>query len=294
METDIVVSIITPSYNRLDLIPETVNSVLSQNYKFFEYIIVDDGSTDGTLDWLRRVKDPRVKVLVHEEFKNLGQAASINKGISNASGKYVVILDSDDLLAPNILAEHARFLNDNRDVGMVYGQGYAIDAEGRVLYSLFAPDHYEDGDPNRLLLDCYIVSPGLCMFRKNIIEKVGSLEESFRAAQDHDFALRIAECSLIAYSGIPSFYYRKHDGAISVNGLETRWNNGLRILSRAVGRYPYKKTTVRKRRAVLEYRLGKVYWYNDRKGLAANHFFKAGFLDPIRAMRVILGLERNT
>lgn len=287
-----VVSVITPSFNRLSLIPETVNSVLSQSYEFFEYIIVDDGSTDGTLDWLRRLDDPRVKVLVHENQKNLGQAASINKGIINTLGKYVVILDSDDLLAPGILSEHVNFLESHRNVGMVYGQGVAIDKSGNTMYELFSPDHSENGDPNNLLLDCYIVSPGLCMFRKDIIEKVGFLEESFRAAQDHDFALRVAECSLIAYSGLPAFYYRKHDGAISVNGLEARWRNGFRILSRAINRYPYRKEIVRKRRAVLNYHLGKVYWSNN-KFRAIGHFMLAGCFDPIRATKVFLNIDNN-
>ena len=63
MEAKVVVSVITPSFNRLSLIPETVNSVLSQSYKFFEYIIVDDGSTAGTLDWLRSLDDARVDQL---------------------------------------------------------------------------------------------------------------------------------------------------------------------------------------------------------------------------------------
>ncbi|WP_396623117.1 glycosyltransferase [Marinobacter sp. W-8] len=292
MEAKVVVSVITPSFNRLSLIPETVNSVLSQSYKFFEYIIVDDGSTDGTLDWLRSLDDARVKVLIHENHKNLGQAASINKGISNALGKYVVILDSDDLLAPGILSEHVSFLESHTSVGMVYGQGVAIDKSGNILYELFSPVHTENGDPNNLLLDCYIVSPGLCMFRKDTIEKIGFLEESFRAAQDHDFALRVAECSLIAYSGVPAFYYRKHDGAISVNGLETRWRNGFRILSRAIKRYPYKKKTVRKRLAVLNYHLGKVYW-SKNKFRSIRYFVLAGVFDPIRAIKVFLNTDNN-
>lgn len=94
-----LVSVITPSFNRVDLLPATLNSVLSQGYEQLEYLIVDDGSTDGTWEWLNCVDDPRVKVFSHPDRKNRGQAASINLGLRYARGRYVVILDSDDLLA---------------------------------------------------------------------------------------------------------------------------------------------------------------------------------------------------
>ena len=281
-----VVSVITPSFNRVDLLPTTLNSVLAQSYGLFEYLIVDDGSTDGTWEWLNSVDDPRVKIFSHPGRENRGQAASINLGLRYASGRYVVILDSDDLLAEGALAAHVELLEKTPSVGMVYGQGYAIDESEVRLYQLFPSSHQESSDPDRLLLDCYIASPGLCMFRKSVVSKVGQLEETFRAAQDHDFVLRVAEVSQIAYSGVVCFYYRKHGGSISANGKLARWQNGFKILEKAAARYPYQRSTLRRRRAVLHFRLGQVYFEQRMYGKATTSFLTCFLLDPRRAIAV--------
>lgn len=281
-----VVSVITPSFNRIDLLPATLNSVLSQSYGQLEYLVVDDGSTDGTWEWLNRVDDSRVKIFSHPGRENRGQAASINLGLRHARGRYVVILDSDDLLADGALAAHVEVMDKTPSVGMVYGQGYAVDEGAARLYQLFPSSHQERNDPNRLLLDCYIVSPGLCMFRKSVVSKVGVLEETFRAAQDHDFVLRVVEVSHIAYSGVECFYYRKHGGTISANGKLTRWQNGFKILERAAARYPYQRSTLRRRRAVLYFRLGQVYLEKRMYGKAIASFLACSLLDPRRAIAV--------
>jgi|JYMV01.1.fsa_nt_gi glycosyltransferase involved in cell wall biosynthesis len=283
------VTIITPSFNRVDLLPKTIESVISQSVEDFQYIIVDDGSTDGTWEYLQTLKDPRIILLSHPGRENRGQSASINFGLSNAAGKYIVILDSDDLLAEDALENHIDILERDSSLGMVYGQGYVIDSEGKIQYPIFSCSHQELNDPNALLLNFYIVSPGLCMFRREIVDRIGGLEEGFRAAQDHDFTLRVAEVSKIAYSGVDCFLYRKHAGTISVNGALTRWRNGFIILERAATRYPYRSEIIRKRRAVLCYRMGEVYRDSGQYFRAAVSFFSSAALDPVRAVGVVLG-----
>ncbi|WP_405420046.1 glycosyltransferase family 2 protein [Marinobacter flavimaris] len=285
------VSVITPAYNRRDLMPATLDSVLGQTFPDFEYLIVDDGSTDGTFEWLKAISDPRVTVLNHENRANHGQAASINLGLSRARGDYLVILDSDDLLAPEALEMHLACLDRHDSLGMVYGQGYAIDVHGNRLYPLFSDDHQEEGVPDNLLLDCYVVSPGLCMFRRSIVGAAGPLEVSFRAAQDHDFLLRVVEKAPFAYSGALCFYYRKHDGSISTNGQLARWQNGFEILRRAASRYPYRNATLRKRKAVLCFRLGATLFGQGHRLRALGYLAKSGLLDPARAVAVVFGRE---
>ncbi|ABM18726.1 glycosyltransferase family 2 protein [Marinobacter nauticus] len=287
-----LVSVITPAFNRVMLLQETLNSVISQKNCNFEYLIIDDGSTDGTWDWLQNLQDPRIRVMRHPNHENRGQAASINLGLKKAVGHYVVILDSDDLLAEGALEAHSRFLANNAEFAMVYGSGFAVDNNLDPIYPLFRNNHVEKSDPNNLLLDCYIPSPGLCMFRKAVVDKIGFLEESFRAAQDHDFVLRIAEAFPIAYSGYHSFYYRKHENSISQKGLEKRWSTGFEILNRAEARFPYRRSTIRKRRALLHFRMGQVYWKQGNVGRSAIHILLAGFGDPVRAVNVILGVEK--
>src|SRR5690606_14136464 len=194
------------------------------------------------------------------------------------------ILDSDDMFAPGKLRAQVEFLRDHPEVGMVYGQGHAINASGEFLFKVPGDGHAEPSDPNRLLLDCYMALPGGALIRRSVLDRVGSFEESFRAGQDHDMAIRIMEATPCAYLPKLAFYYRKHDDAISVKGLERRWLTGLEILRRANERYPYMRSTIRKRKAVLQFRLGQTYWRERRKAKALPHLISSGLLDPARAL----------
>lgn len=282
-----LVSVITPAFNRARYIEQTVLSVLGQTLRNLEYIVVDDGSTDGTFELLKQFSDTRFQLLRHPGGVNRGQAASINLGLRAATGRYVVILDSDDYLAPDKLEWQSEFLEENPDYGMVYGQGEAVDENGKFLFNTLPKDHAEPSDPNRLLLDCYMALPGGAMFRRSLLDAVGLFEEKFRAAQDHDMALRLMESSKVAYRPRVAFYYRKHGESISHNALERRWKTGFEILARASKRYPYAASTLRKRKAVLNYRLGEVYWNDCRRLLGLCHFMKSGLLDPARALTVV-------
>lgn len=287
------VSVIIPSYNRAAYISEAVESVLNQTYKAIDLIVVDDGSRDGSYEKLAAIAEKgQLILLTHPQHANKGQSASINLGLKRAKTKYVAILDSDDMFAVSKLADQVAFLEAHPEIGMVYGQGHAIDASGKFLFKVPGDGHEEVSDPNRLLLDCYMALPGGALVRREVFEAVGYFEESFRAGQDHDMALRIMESTQCAYLPKLAFYYRKHDEAISVNGLERRWHTGMEILNRAVARYPYKASSVRKRRAVLHFRLGQTYWREQRRLKSVPHLLSSGLLDPVRALSVLAGRER--
>lgn len=287
------VTVIIPVFNRVKLIKEAVDSVLSQDYAPIDLIVVDDGSSDGTLEWLQRIdREGALRLFCHPNRANRGQSASINLGLSEARGDYVAILDSDDGFAYGAIARHAEFLNRHLNVGMVYGNGMAIDLDGNPLgFNTLKDGHLETGDPNKLLMDCYVALPGGSMVRKEIYQKVGGFDESFRASQDHDMALRIFEATKVAYIPEIAFYYRKHKGSISTNALERRWRTGFEILRRAKVRYPYRPDVLRKRAAVLNFRLGQTLWRERKVITALPYLMKSGLLDPIRAVRVVSGKE---
>ncbi|MCK0105478.1 glycosyltransferase [Marinobacter sp. S0848L] len=288
-----LVSVLTPAYNRAAFISEAVESVLNQTYDNIEYIVIDDGSTDDTYSILQEYEDTgRLRLLTHKNRQNRGQSASLNLGLKAATGDYIVILDSDDRLHQHKLQKQVEFLEQNPGIGMVYGQAMAIDEGGKELFPIPPDNHVEPGDPNRLLLDCYMALPGGAMVRKTVFDCVGFFEEEFRASQDHDMVIRLAEAAPFAYVKETAFYYRKHDDAISSHGLERRWRAGFEILNRAAARYPYKRSTLRKRRALLHFRMGQVYWKKGNVGRSAIHILLAGFGDPVRAVNVILGVEK--
>lgn len=294
MQISKLVSIITPVYNRLNYISDTIGSVQGQTYPHFEHIVVDDGSVDGTYELLQKFcQKGTIQLFCHKGRKNQGQSASINMGLTKAQGHYIAILDSDDMFTPEKLTHQVAFLEKNLDIGMVYGQGIAIDSYGKPLFKLIPANHKEFSDPNKLLLDCYIPLPGAALVRKAVYDQVGFFEESFRSGQDHDMALRVMETTKTAYLPEVAFYYRKHRDSISVNGLETRWKTGFEILKRAAQRYPYKNRTLRKRAAVLNFRLGQTYWRQCKYITAAPLLLKSALLDPARAIKVASGKEQN-
>lgn len=288
-----LVSVVIPSFNRSAYIDEAIQSVRSQGYPYVELIVVDDGSTDGSFEKLKQLQDQGIlELLTHPGQQNRGQSAAINLGIGHAKGEYLAILDSDDMFAADKLSDQVSFLQDNPSFGMVYGQGHAVDAVGNFLFKVPGDNHIEPSDPNRLLLDCYMALPGGALIRRSVFNKVGLFEEVFRAGQDHDMAIRIMEATNCAYLPKLAFYYRKHGDSISAKGLERRWKTGMEILRRAAERYPYKKSTLCKRKAVLHYRLGQTYWRESGKLKAIHHLLLAGVHDPMRAIGVILGREK--
>jgi glycosyltransferase involved in cell wall biosynthesis len=288
-----LVSIITPAYNREKYIEKTIYSVINQPYDNIEYFVIDDGSTDKTYSLLKEFDNCKyIKLLSHKNHINCGQSASINLGLTMVNGKYVTILDSDDMFHPEKLSKQVEFLEKHSNIGMVYGQIIAIDKFDKELFQYLSENHNETSDPNILLLNCYIPSPGACLVRKSIFEKVGFFEENFRSSQDHDMALRIFEKTDIAYLPDVSLYYRIHEDSISTKCLETRWRTGFEILRRAKNRYPYKGSTIRKRTAVLNFRMAQVFYKQKRYFSAFVCLVKSGILDPLRAKGVLMGDEK--
>jgi hypothetical protein len=127
--------------------------------------------------------------------------------------------------------------------------------------------------------------------RAAVVRQAGFFDESLRAAQDHDMAIRIAEITRLAYVNESIFYYRRHSDSISVKSADRRWRNGFLILDKAAARHPYPASVIRKRRAVLHFRLGQCEAKSRRFVRALGHFVMAGLLDPSRALAVLGGKQ---
>ena len=284
-----LVSVLIPAYNRAAYITRTVDSVLAQTYPRIQLIVTDDGSSDGTLEILQSyAAKGQLTLLRHPGGQNRGQSASLNLALEHAHGEYISILDSDDMFAPRKLEVLVGFLERHPEFGLAYSNGFAVDESDNIHYEIHTPDHKEENDPNRLLMDCYFLLPQNAVVRRSVLTKAGKFEESFRSAQDHDMLLRIAEIAKLAYLPEHLFYYRRHDDSISAKRQDLRWRTGFEILRRAAKRYPYRRSAIRKRRAVLHFRMGEVLWSSRHQLTALRHLALAGILDPIRSLRVLV------
>ncbi len=292
MEEVAKVSVIIPACNRKNYIDQTIRSVLEQTYSNIELIVVDDGSTDGTYEKIKSYGD-NLTLLTHKGYANRGQSAAINLGMENTTGKYIAILDSDDYWELNKLAIQVGYLEKHPDVGLIYTNGYAVDANGEMLYPIYSDSHVEHNEPDNVLLDCYILLPQNSLVRKNIYDQLAGFNEGYRAAQDHDMLIRIAEITNFSYLTDYLFYYRVHEDSISKKSQRDRWTNGFKILECAKKRHPYKSSTIRKRKAVLNYRIGICCITEDRRVMAAWHILLAFVLDPIRSIKIITHLEKR-
>ncbi len=184
-----VISLVTPSFNHAPYLQGTMESVLQQRYPRLEYIVQDGGSTDGTVELLRRYADH----LHHwESAPDRGQAHAINLGMQRSTGEIMAYLNSDDLLLPGTLAYVAHYFQQHPDVDVVYGHRVLIDVNGAEIGRWVLPRH----DDHVLPFADYI--PQETMFwRRRAWDRVGGyLDESFQFAMDWDLILRFREAGL--------------------------------------------------------------------------------------------------
>ena len=181
------VSVIIPTYNRLPLLKEAVESVLTQDFEDLELIVVDDGSTDGTGEEMERYSG-RVKLLQHSE--NKGVSAARNKGILHAKGKYLSFLDSDDLWVKGKLKILVAFLDDNPQYPLCYTDEIWI-RKGKRVNPKLKHAKYSGWIFERCLPLCTI-SPSSVMIRKALFSKVGLFDEALPVCEDYDFWLRVS------------------------------------------------------------------------------------------------------
>jgi len=187
-----LVSIVTPSLNQGRFIEDTLRSVLSQDYPRIEYLVVDGGSTDGTIAILGRY-DAKLRWISEPDD---GQGAAINKGLRLTSGEIVGWLNSDDVYEPQAVSAAVAHLRQHPETALVYGDATLIDVESNDIGPC---SHVEPVNLDRLVHEGdYIVQPA-AFFRRSAFAEVGGLDESLHWALDYDLWLKIARRFPIAY-----------------------------------------------------------------------------------------------
>ncbi len=197
-----LVSVVIPTYNRCDYLAETIESVLSQDHPAIEVVVVNDGSTDATLEVLKQFEG-RINVVTQP---NSGQGAAVNRGLATASGGYITLVSDDDPILPNALSRLVDVLETNLRALVAYPDWFIIDPDGEQTGRI-ALLEYSFIDMVRHHL-CY---PGPCaLFRRIAVELTGGWDVRWRWVADYDFWLRLSLHGPMVHVAEPMATWRRH------------------------------------------------------------------------------------
>lgn len=186
------ISIVTPSYNQAQFLERTILSVLNQNYPNLEYIIIDGGSTDESVEIIKKYE----KYLTYwVSEKDKGQAGAINKGFEKSSGEILAWLNSDDTYLPETFYKITKSFKQNPEADLIFGNMYFINKSDLVIGELRLTKLNID---NFLYEGISIPQPAT-FWKKNIFKKVGKIQVKYQYCMDFDFFVRIAEIGKLMY-----------------------------------------------------------------------------------------------
>jgi len=284
-----LVSVIMPTFNRRDYLGEAVDSVISQSIGNWEWLIIDDGSSEDTEEFLRSsYSDSRIS---YYKQQNQGQSAARNKGISHSRGNFICFLDSDNRWYPNKLVRQLDEIQNNPDVDIVYGDSYIIDGTGEIV-SRRNIARYSGYITAKLLVDNFI-SMNTTMTRSPVIKKIGGFNTSNRWDEDYELWLSVSINSRFLY--IPEYFgeYRIMGNQIS-DDKESRIQANEKLILQFVSRNPNVVSKKEKKLALSKFYHRWAYLARSEKRHkdATGHYLHSLSLAPLTA-RAYLGLLKN-
>jgi len=300
-----LVSIIIPNFNSLKYIEETLNSVFNQTYDHIEIIIVDDGSTDGSFEYISALNNSNVKL-----FKNPGKGACAarNYGFSLVNGEYIQFLDSDDTLDTDKIKSQIDLLLDFPERVGVCSTKHFYEDKNKVVVT-DTPFLFSTNKPQEFLLKLYgadgkhhnMVAQHAWLVPKHIIEKAGLWNENLVKDQDGEFFCRVVMASKgICYSENVFCYYRKNSQNVSISSGKTRSHliSQLRALDSKAKQLRGDGMTVAYKNAMsLQYKLIAINAYPEFKDLSkqalkSSHNYGGSDYVPVLGGRIIETIKR--
>jgi len=202
------VSVLMPVYNGEKYLKEAIESILNQTFSDFEFLIINDGSTDQSVNIIESYDDPRIR-LIHNK-QNLGLIDTLNKGMDICTGKYIARMDADDISLPERIEKQFDFMEKNQNVSVC-----------GTLFQVFGNHNYVPNHPEKhellkayFIFGCYIGHPTV-MIRKNILNQYNlRYDKCFKHAEDYELWTRIIKYSQFANIQKVLLHYRSHDNQV--------------------------------------------------------------------------------
>jgi glycosyltransferase involved in cell wall biosynthesis len=261
----VLFSVIVPTYNRAQLLPRTLGSVFAQTFRDHEIVVVDDGSTDGTREYLESLDD-RVSVLYRS---NGGPGAARNSGASRASGEYLAFLDSDDLWFPWTLSSFAELIR-RYDRPSVLSGSLVEFREETELRDVNGGEVKADAFPDYLasFRKRYFVGSGMSVLRREEFSNSGGYRDHLQSFEDHDVILRMGEARGFVQVLEPvTVAYRKHSANLTQVSRRSYEGACYLVEQERSGSYPGGDARARARRAIITQRTRPLTFDLVRDGL---------------------------
>jgi glycosyltransferase involved in cell wall biosynthesis len=236
MVSNPAVSVVMTVYNTEQYLALAIDSILAQTYEDFEFIVIDDGSTDRSADIVRdyATRDGRIRLTSRP---NTGVVRAANEGIGQARGKYLARMDSDDISMPHRFARQVSYLDANPDCVLVGSRVQIVDPYGSPVAVSGQKLAHEDIDAELLTSGggWAVVQPS-AMMRLDAVRQAGGYRGSVNMSEDHDLFLRLAERGKVANLSEPVLQYRRHYKSLNHTQYEKAWQVKEAILREAYER----------------------------------------------------------
>jgi glycosyltransferase involved in cell wall biosynthesis len=242
------ISVIIPAYNAECTILETIASVQEQTFSDFEVIVINDGSTDRTLERLTTVKDSRLKIFSYE---NGGVSVARNHGIAHATGEFISFIDADDLWTPDKLELQLAALQKHPEAGVAYSWTSNMSDEKKSFDIGHSPIFIGNVYPE-LLVTNFIANGSNLLIRRQAIESVGEFDPALSGCADWDFYVRLAARWLFVVVPKPQILYRQSSGSMS-SKIETMEKENIFVIEKIFQRAPPELQSLKKQSLAMMY-----------------------------------------
>lgn len=246
MKKEPFLTVFTPNYNRSRYISETIESILNQSYSNFEYIIIDDCSTDNSWEIIQKYAKKDVRIKVYRNSNNLKIVKTRNLGFKTSSpkAKYFAIIDSDDISLPDRLETQVNFLENNPEYGLV-GSNIVIINENSEMIG-FREFPLKNDEIHNVLTRFNPIAQSSVLLRKIVIEQIGFYHNKWEVCQDYDYWLRVGVSWKLANIERPLIKYRFSKTQVKATNFKDTLKNTYLIQKKAIEIYGYRDNLLNK------------------------------------------------